>query len=147
MASLNIASLAGLPLACAVYMASNRLIPLDAPERPDTELSYFFGAWGVALLWGVLFPNRRGWSVVLALAGAAWAALPLLNALTTATHLGVSLPAGDWLWAGLDLTFLATGVLLGWLAWRLRPGRPLPGKAMRRPAAMAAPDAQPAAQA
>ena len=146
-ASLNIASLAGLPLACAVYMASNRLIPLDAPERPDAELSYFFGAWGVALLWGVLFPNRRGWSLVLALAGATWAALPALNALTTATHLGVSLPAGDWLWAGLDLTFLATGVLLGWLAWRLRPGRPLPSKVARRPAAMAAPDAQPAPQA
>ncbi|MES2612895.1 MAG: PepSY-associated TM helix domain-containing protein [Pseudomonadota bacterium] len=149
-ASLNIASLAGLPLACAVYMASNRLIPLDAPERPDAELSYFFGAWGVALLWGVLFPNRRGWSLVLALAGAAWAALPLLNALSTSTHLGVSLPAGDWLWAGMDLTFLATGVLLGWLAWRLRPGRPLPGKAPRRAAAtpaMAEPDAQPAAPA
>lgn len=146
-ASLNIASLAGLPLACAVYMASNRLIPLDAPERPDAELSYFFGAWGVALLWGVLFPNRRGWSLVLALAGATWAALPVLNALTTSTHLGVSLPAGDWLWAGLDLTFLATGALLGWLAWRLRPGRPLPSKVPRKPAAMAAPDAQPATQA
>ncbi|CAN7231985.1 PepSY domain-containing protein [Acidovorax sp. LjRoot118] len=152
-ASLNIASLAGLPLACAVYMASNRLIPLDAPERPDAELSYFFGAWGVALLWGVLFPNRRGWSLVLALAGAAWAALPLLNALTTSTHLGISLPAGDWLWAGMDLSFLATGALLSWLAWRLRPGRPLPGKAGRkaevptRAAAMATPDALPASQA
>jgi uncharacterized iron-regulated membrane protein len=148
-ASLNIASLAGLPLACAAYMASNRLIPLNAPERPDAELSAFFGAWGVALLWGALFPNRRGWSLVLALAGAAWAALPVLNALTTATHLGVSLAAGDWLWAGMDLTFLATGVLLGWLSWRVRPGRPLPGKAPRKSAAApatAAPDAQPAAQ-
>lgn len=97
----------------------------------------------------MLFPNRRGWSLVLALAGAAWAALPVLNALTTATHLGVSLPAGDWLWAGMDLSFLATGALLSWLAWRLRPGRPLPGKAVmpNRSAAMATPDALPASQA
>ncbi len=131
-ASLNIASLAGLPLACGVYLASNRLLPLNTPERPDAELSYFFSAWGLALVWALVFPNRRGWSLVLALAGAAWAALPVLNALTTATHLGISLPAGDWLWAGMDLSFLTTGALLSWLAWRLRPGRPLPGKAATR---------------
>ncbi len=139
-ASLNIASLAGLPLACGVYLASNRLLPLNTPERPDAELSYFFGAWGLALAWALVFPTRRGWSLVLALAGGAWVALPVLNALTTSTHLGISLPAGDWMWAGTDLTFLATGALLSWLAWRLRPGRPQPGKAAKR--ASTAPAAQ-----
>ena len=56
-------------------------------------------------------------------AGRVWALLPVINSLTTHTHLGVSLPAREWVWASMDLSFLATGLLLGWLAWRVRPGR------------------------
>jgi hypothetical protein len=70
-----------------------------------------------------------GWSVPLGAAGAVWATLPLINALTTHTHLGVTLPAGEWVWASMDLSFLATGLLLGWLSWRLLPGRVPRGKA------------------
>lgn len=132
-AAINIATLAGLPLACGVYVASNRLIPVDTPGRADAELAWFFGAWGVALLWAlacaVVRPSRMGWSVPLGAAGAVWATLPLINALTTHTHLGVTLPAGEWVWASMDLSFLATGLLLGWLSWRLRPGRVPRGKA------------------
>lgn len=36
-AGLNIATLAGLPLACGVFLAANRLLPLALPERADTE--------------------------------------------------------------------------------------------------------------
>lgn len=126
-AAINIATLAGLPLACGVYVASNRLIPVGIEGRADTELAWFFGAWGVALLWALasamVRPSRMGWSVPLGAAGLVWAALPVINALTTRAHLGVTLPAGEWRWASMDLAFLATGLLLGWLAWRLRPGR------------------------
>jgi len=58
-----------------------------------------------------------------------WTALPLINALTTHTHLGITLPAGEWIWASMDLSFLATGLLLCWLSWRLRPGRVPNGRA------------------
>ncbi|RYF52533.1 MAG: PepSY domain-containing protein, partial [Comamonadaceae bacterium] len=123
-AAINIATLAGLPLACGVYVASNRLIPVGIEGRADTELAWFFSAWGVALLWAlacaVVRPSRMGWSVPLGAAGAEWAALPVINALTTHTHLGVTLPAGEWIWASMDLSFLATGLLLCWLSWRLR---------------------------
>lgn len=122
-ASLNVALLGGLPLATGVFLASNRLLPLDLDGRADAELSCFFGAWGLALLIGIVRPDRWGWSVLLGLAGAVFAALPVLNAFTTHTHLGVTLPAGEWVWAGMDLSFLATGALLGWMAWRLRPAR------------------------
>lgn len=132
-AAINIATLAGLPLACGVYVASNRLIAVDTPGRADAELAWFFSSWGVALLWAlacaVVRPSRMGWSVPLGAAGLVWAALPLVNALTTHTHLGVTLPAGDWIWASMDLSFLATGLLLCWLSWRLRPGRAPKGKA------------------
>jgi hypothetical protein len=126
-AAINIATLAGLPLACGVYIASNRLIPLNVEGRADVELAWFFSAWGLALLWAlacaVVRPSRMGWSVPLGAAGLVWALLPFINALTTHTHLGVTLPAGEWVWASMDLAFLATGLLLGWLSWRLRPGR------------------------
>ena len=128
-ASINIATLAGLPLACGVFLASNRLLPLATENRPDAELACFFSAWGLALLWALARPTRMGWAGLLAVAGAVWALLPVLNAWTTQAHLGVTLPAGDWAWAGMDLSFLATGALLGGLAWRLRPGQALPARA------------------
>lgn len=126
-AGINIATLAGLPLACGVYLAANRLLPVEMAARADTELAWFFGAWGAALLWAlasaVVRPHRWAWTVTMAAAGAVWLALPVINAWTTDTHLGVTLPAGEWMWASMDLSFLATGALLGWLAWRVRPGR------------------------
>lgn len=124
-ASLNVALLGGLPLATGVFLASNRLLPLDLKAAPMPSLACFFGAWGLALLIGIVRPDRWGWSVLLGLAGAVFAALPVLNAFTTHTHLGVTLPAGEWMWAGMDLSFLFTGALLGWMAWRLRPARGL----------------------
>lgn len=144
-AGINIATLAGLPLACGVYLASNRLIPVGIEGRADAELAWFFSAWGITLLWAlacaVVRPHRLGWTVPLAAAGLVWAALPLINALTTHTHLGVSLPAREWVWASMDLSFLATGLLLGWLAWRVRPGRAPRGKAAGAKAPRAAPAA------
>ena len=132
-AAINIATLAGLPLACGVYVASNRLIPVGIEGRADAELAWFFSAWGVALLWAlacaVVRESRMGWSVPLGAAGLVWAALPVINALTTHPHLGVTLPAGEWVWASMDLSFLATGLLLCWLSWRLRPGRVAKGRA------------------
>lgn len=138
-ATLNLAALAGLPLAIGVYLASNRLLPLDIAGRADAELRCFFTAWGLALLVAALRPDRRGWTLLLALAGTVFAALPLLNALTTGAHLGITLPAREWAWAGMDLAFLATAALLAGLAWRLRPGRSAAAKP--RAAARTAPAA------
>ena len=133
-AGLNIGTLAGLPLACAVFLAANRLLPLELPQRADTELACFFATWALALVWGLLCPRRLGWTAVLGLAAAAWALLPLLNALTTSTHLGATLPAGDWTWAALDLAFLAAGAVLGAVAWHLHRRRPAPATTARRAA-------------
>ena len=119
----RMAALAGLPLALAVYLAANRLLPLHWAARADAELACFFSAWALALLLAAVSPGQRGWCALLALAGALWALMPLLNAATTHAHLGVSLPARDWALAGMDLAFLATGALLLALAYRLRPLR------------------------
>jgi hypothetical protein len=131
---LNIAAIAGLSIAMAAFLWANRLLPLELPQRADTELACFFATWGVALVWGLLCPRRLGWTAVLALAAAAWALLPLLNALTTSAHLGATLPAGDWTWAALDLAFLTAGAVLGVVAWHLHRRSPAPATPAKRAA-------------
>lgn len=150
-ASLNLGLMGGLPLAVATIFAANRLLPVDLAGRPDAELAWFFGAWGVGLAVGILRPDRRGWALLLGAAGLLFAALPVINAATTGTHLGVTLPAGEWMWAGMDLSFLAVGLVFGALARHLLRRRPAavakPAPRSARPAAApAVPAAAPAAK-
>ncbi|WP_370681655.1 PepSY-associated TM helix domain-containing protein [Comamonas sp. GB3 AK4-5] len=131
-AGLNIGLMGGLPLAIAAILYANRLLPATLPQRPDAELLWFFSAWGLALLVGLLWPQRSGWAAVLGTAGLGFLALPLLNALTTAAHLGASLPAHEWVWAGMDLSFSVFGLLLiGLTRHLLHRSAPLPQRAAR----------------
>jgi len=43
----------------------------------------------------------------------------LLNGLTTNSHLMMTVPTAQWAIAGVDLTGLTIGVLLGWAARRV----------------------------
>jgi hypothetical protein len=45
------------------------------------------------------------------------AALPEINAVTTQTHLGITLAQGNWVYAGFDLTMLRIVTLLGLTGW------------------------------
>lgn len=113
---LNIGVVAGLPLAVAAYFWANRLLPAGLEERAGWEIGVFFLAWAAALLHAPLRPSRRGWAEQLWASAALFALLPVLNLATAAGHLGNSLPAGNWLLAGFDLTALAVGLLLGFAA-------------------------------
>ncbi|MDW5441945.1 PepSY-associated TM helix domain-containing protein [Polaromonas sp. SM01] len=132
---LNIGTVAGVPMAMAVYFWANRLLPLNMAERPQAEINSFFIAWGMATLAGLAWPKRRMWQVQLALGGALFAGVPLLNVLTTATHLGVAIPAGLWAVAGFDLTCVGLGAALLLCAWwlgRRSPARRTQGAASAR---------------
>jgi len=117
---LNIGTVAGLPVAVAAYFWANRLIPADFAARREWEAHALFIAWGLLLLYPALRPPPRAWRETLWLAAAAFALLPLLNLLTTDRHLGVTLPAGDWVLAGFDLTMLALGACFAVAAHRVR---------------------------
>ena len=56
----------------------------------------------------------------MALAALLFCAVPLLNALTTRYHLGVTLIQGDWAMAGFDLTCLGSGLFFAWAAWKMQ---------------------------
>jgi uncharacterized iron-regulated membrane protein len=117
---LNIASMSGLLIAIAAFFWANRLLPVGFAERSDWEVQAFFIAWGLSLLHGILRRGRQGWVEQLSFAALLFAAIPLLNALTTSQHLGASLATGDWAMAGFDLTCLASGVFLAWAAWKMQ---------------------------
>ena len=135
---LNAGTVAGLFIAVAAFFWANRLLPHDLPGRQLWEVRAFFSAWGLSLVYAFLF-QRRKWLDLLAVAAASLALVPVINALTTQRHLAVSLPAGDWVMAGFDLTCLAGALLLAWVARKAARARKAPAG---RPAARPAPSPQ-----
>lgn len=108
---LNVTTIAGLPVAVAAYFWANRLLPVSMADRADWEAHSMFMVWGTLLLYSTLRPLKKVWLEVLWLAVAAYALLPLLNLFTTNRHLGVTVPAGDWVLAGFDLTMFGLAAL------------------------------------
>jgi len=119
---LNIGTVAGLPVGIAAYFWANRLLPTDFAGRQPWEFHALFIVWGVMLVYPAFRPAGRAWVEELWLAAGAIGLLPILNWLTTDRHLGVTIPAGDWELAGVDLTALV--LALGFvLAARIAAGR------------------------
>jgi len=135
---LNVGAVACLPVGMAAYLLANRLIPADLPKRADLEVATMFWVWfGLAAL-ACLRPLRRAWIETLTLAALAFAALPVVNALTTDRGLIASLLTGDLLFLGFDVAFLAIAALCGFAAWRASRPQRTPAQAARRRTAKAA---------
>ncbi len=118
--TLNVATIAGLPLAVAAYFWANRLLPVGMPGRADWEVHCLFAMWLATLFYALARPLGRAWVELFGLAGMAFAAVPALNALTTERHLGRSVAAGDWVFAGFDLAMLALALLLAAMARKVK---------------------------
>lgn len=103
---LNVATIAGLPVAVAAYFWANRLLPTGMAARAEWEVHVLFLVWAALFLHASLRSSRQAWREQLWLAVAAFGLLPMVNLLTTQRHLGVTLPHGDWALAGFDLTVL-----------------------------------------
>lgn len=118
-ARLNIGMLAGLPVGVAAYFWANRLLPVSLADRAEWEIHCLFITWAWVILFGLLRPEKRAWIEVLSFSALAFGLLPVLNALKTDRHLGVTIPAGDWGLAGFDLSMLALGAIFAAIAWKL----------------------------
>ena len=118
--SLNVGTVAGLPVSIAAFFWANRLLPIAVFERSRWEVRCFVAVWCLCFAHSVL---RKGslsaWRDQLYVAAALFGLLPLLNALTTNSHLLVTGSKAEWALAGVDLTALAIGGLLGWIARRV----------------------------
>ncbi|BCA56558.1 membrane protein [Nitrospira sp. KM1] len=141
MESLNVAAVAGLLVAIGAFLWANRLLPLPLPGRASWEVRCFFLAWGFCLMHSLLRGgNTFAWKRQLSVAALLLGSLPLLNAFTTKSHLLVSVPRGQWAVAGVDLTALAAGVLLGWMVRRL--GQDSPEQSHRQVSSAISPDVE-----
>lgn len=118
--SLNLGTIVGLPIAIAAYFWANRLLSVDFTARSEWEVHVMFLVWLATLLYPLSRNIMRGWVDLLWMAAAAYGLLPIINAITTDRHLANSLTQGDWLFAGVDLTFLATGMLFAVAAVKLQ---------------------------
>ncbi|WP_434802789.1 PepSY domain-containing protein, partial [Paracidovorax cattleyae] len=134
-ASLNVGLMGGLPLAVAAFLAANRLLPrVHAPRAPTRSSP------------GSSAPGAWAWSSVCC--GPTGAAGPCCSALQARCSprclrstrppprrtWGVTLPAGEWAWAGMDLSFLAAGLVFCAMARHLlRRRAPAAPKAARTP--------------
>jgi uncharacterized iron-regulated membrane protein len=127
---LNVGAIAGLMIAIPAFFWANRLLPVGMAARGQAEIDIFFGVWAVAAIAGLAWPTRRMWMIQLGVAAFLFGAIPLLNAATTATHLGVSIPAGLWAVAGFDLSCLALGAAMLLCVWWLGRRKPA-GRAPR----------------
>ena len=109
--NMNVATIVGLLVAIGAYFWANRLLPIDMEARAAWEVHCLFLAWGLALVHAIARRRERAWVEQCAACAVVFLGLPILNALTTSTHLGETIARGDWALAGFDLTALATGAL------------------------------------
>src|SRR5690606_30808315 len=91
--------------------------------------------WGVALACAHIRSTRHMWQWLLAFGGFLFMSLPILNAFTTNLHLGVTLLHGLSVFAGFDLMALLLGSCFAYAAWRLKGGKPMQKKPLKKPAA------------
>ncbi|MCV2884867.1 PepSY domain-containing protein [Aestuariibacter sp. AA17] len=62
---LNIAVIGGLPMACAAFFSTNRMLPTTVVDRAGWEVLAFFVAWAVAFVIACLCKRQRAWLLIL----------------------------------------------------------------------------------
>lgn len=120
--SLNLGTVVGLPIAVAAYFLANRLLPIELENRAQWEVHSMFIVWLICLLSPLLRPVQKAWHELLWIAAAIYCLLPVVNGLTTDRHLINSIKENDWIFVGIDLTFIAVGLLFAFAASRLQQG-------------------------
>jgi len=117
---LNVGTIVGLPAGIAAYFWANRLLPVEFDPRASWEANILFMTWAIMLFHAALRPTKKAWMEQLSFAAAAFALLPLVNALTTERHLVASLYEADRVRAGFDIAMLIIGAIWAAIAWRLK---------------------------
>ena len=118
--NLNVATIAGLPLAVAAYFWGNRLLPIDLADRTAWEFHTLFAVWLGTLFYALSRPLHRAWIELLWGSAIAFALVPVVNALTTDKHLLNTIAHGDWVLAGFDLTMFALAAMFAVMARRVQ---------------------------
>ena len=119
----NLGIIVGLPLGIAAYFWANRLLPAGLETRAEWEMHSLFIVWALSFAHAGARELKRAWREQVGLLAALFLLLPLLNAITSEAHLGVSLRQGDWVRASFDGFAFAFGAALCLVWRRLTPAR------------------------
>lgn len=114
---LNIAALAGLPLAMIGFLWLNRLLPLELIERGRWEVDGFFIIWVFGSLLALLLSSRHAWRLLLSLVTLLLLFTPLLNSLTTERGLLHSILRFDVLFISFDVMFFILALLFAYITY------------------------------
>ncbi|MEM1094729.1 MAG: PepSY-associated TM helix domain-containing protein [Bacteroidota bacterium] len=122
LARLTIGVGCGLVLAVPVLFLTTALLPKDLASLPMWENIALFGTWGVLLAASFAGPSAV-WAArwQLGLAGVLSLLVPLANGALTGAWLWVSASEGSWALFTVDTGFLLMGLMLIWIARRLKP--------------------------
>ena len=116
---LNIAAIAGLPLAMAGLFWSNRLLPAGLAGRADWEVRCFLIVWAGTLVHATLRPVLRAWREQLLGAGALFVLLPVLDAVVAGTYLKAAGRALDGAYLGFEVIAVVIGAFLALAAGKV----------------------------
>jgi uncharacterized iron-regulated membrane protein len=108
---LNAGTIIGMPIAIAAYFWANRLLPVDLATRASWEVNVMFLTMAAMFVYPALRPPARARVEMLWMCAAAYGLIPVVNAMTTSRHLGVSIAQGDWIMAGFDLVALGCAAI------------------------------------
>jgi len=115
---LNIATIAGLPVAIAALFWANRLLPVEGETRSDDEVRVFLVVWAVMLVHPLVRSVARAWREQLWAGALLYGALPIVDA-ASGPFLGEALRRGDASYLGFHATMLFTSAALGVAAKKL----------------------------
>lgn len=125
---LNVATIAGFPLALAGYFLANRLLPTTTDDRPDREIAALFLTWAAAALWAMIRRPQRAWRELSAVVALAFLAVPMVSLLTVGPSWSLAARHGSLIYPAFDLVMLATAAAAAMVARH----RGTPTAAMRR---------------
>lgn len=117
--AVNVASVAGLCIACAAFFWAERLTPVDLVGRAGVPVKAFFLGWLACLVHAALRPPHRAWREQFALAAVLCFGAPMLGG-----HAWLHLATWDVARLSLDFGFWAFGAIFVFLAARVKAGSP-----------------------
>lgn len=103
---LNVAFVAGMPLAMSAFLWANRLLPYGMAERAAWEIHTMFIVWTVALFHAFFVSPRKAWIIQFAAAGVSLVVLAIGD---------VVFVRGDFVW--IDLVMAMLGATCFAIAW------------------------------
>jgi hypothetical protein len=117
---LNVAFVAGMPLAMSGFLWANRLLPVGLRDRAEWEIHAMFIVWAACALHASFMAPRKGWITQFAAAGVSLVVLGAGD---------IVFVRSDFAW--IDGVIAALGATCLAIAWGVRRHKPMMSKARK----------------